>query len=143
MLDTSFDLWRTTCIVRTIPSRLTFISHQGRATLRTTLNELHRLCDNRTLVDIHTHDLRDNLAAFLHIHIIADMQVETLDEVLIIQRSALHCRTCQLHRIHVCHRRHSTSTSHLIRHLIQTGTDALCLELIGNGPTWTLGCKSK
>ena len=139
MLDATFDLWRTTCIVWTIPGSLAFISYQGRAAFRTTFDKLHRLCDDGALVDVDTHNLRDNLTALLHIDIIADMQVKTLDEVLIVQCGALYGSASQLHGIHIGHRGDGTCTPHLISYLVQTGTYSFCLELISNGPAWTLG----
>ena len=143
MLDATLDLWRTTRIVRTIPRCLALIAHQRRTALRTTLDKLHRLGDDGSLVDVHTHDLRDDLTAFLHIHIVADMQVETLDKILVVQRGALHGGTGQLHGIHVRHRGDGTRTPHLIGHFIQTRTGPLGLELIGDGPARTLGRKPK
>ena len=139
MLDASLDLWRTTCIVRTVPGGLSLIAHQGGATFWTAFDELDRLCDNRTLIDIDANNLGDDLTTFLHIDVVADMQVEALDEVLVVQGGSFHGSTCQLHRIHIRHRRHSTSAPHLIGHFVETGADALCLELIGDGPAWTLG----
>ena len=143
MFDASLDLRRTTCIVGTIPRCLTLITHQRGATLRTTLDKLHRHGDDRPLVDVHPHNLGDDLTTFLHIDIIADMQIKALDKVLIVQRGTFHSRTSQLHRIHIGYRRDGPCTSHLIGHLIQSGTHALSLELIGDGPTGTLGRKSQ
>ena len=71
------------------------------------------------------------------------MEIETLDEILIIQGGTLHGGTCQLHRIHIGHRRDGSSAPHLISHLIQTGADTFGLELIGNGPTRTLSSESE
>ena len=138
MLDATLDLRRTTRIVRTVMGGLAFIAHQLSATFRTMGDELHRLCDDGTLVEIHPHDLRDDLPTLLHIDIIADMQVETADEILVVQRGAFHGCSCQLHRVHIGHWRYCSCTPHLISHLIQSGAGPFSLELIGNGPPRTL-----
>ena len=143
MLDTPLNLRRTTRIVRTVMSGLAFIAHQLSATFRTMGDELHRLCDDGTLVEIHPHDLRNDLPTLLHIDIVADMQVETADEILVVQCGAFHRCSCQLHRVHIGHWRNRPSTSYLISHLIQSGTSPFCLELIGNGPTRTLSRESQ
>ena len=143
MFDTTFDLWRTTGIVRTIPCCLALISHQRSATLRTAFDELYRLCDDRTLVDIHTDYLWDNLTTFLYIYVVAYMEVEALDEILVVEGGSFYDGTSQLDRIHICHRGDGSSTTYLIGHLIKTGAYSLCLELICDGPARTLCREAK
>ena len=70
------------------------------------------------------------------------MQIKTLDEVLVVQRGALNCRSCQLHGIHIRHRCDGPCTANLIGDFIQAGTHTFCLELIGDGPARTLGGKT-
>ena len=139
VLDAPLDLRRATCIVRAVPGRLSLIADEWRAAFGTALDELYGLGDDRPLVDVHPNYFRNDLASLFHIDIIADMQVETLDEVLVVERGPLHGRTRQLHGIHIGHGRDGTSTPHLIGHLVQSGADALGLELIGDGPAGTLG----
>ena len=138
VLNATFDLWRTACVVRTVPGSLTFIAHQGRAAFRTAFDKLHGHSHERTFFDIHAHNLGDDLTAFLHKHIVADMQVERADEVFVVQGGTLHGGTRQLHGIHIRHRCDGTRAPHLISHLVQTRTHAFCLEFIGDGPAWTL-----
>ena len=143
MLDSPLDLRRTTAVVRTIVNGLALIAHQRRAAFGTARDELHRLCDDGTLVDVHPHDLRDNLATLLHIHIVADMQVKTLDEVLVVQRGTLHGGSSQLHGFHVGYRGYGSRTPHLISHFVQPCAGPFGLELIGNGPSRRLGRESQ
>ena len=138
MLDAALDLWRTSSIVRTIPRCLALVAYQGRAALRTALDKLDGLRDDGALVDVDTHDLRDDLTAFLHVDVVADMQVEGPDEVLVVERGALDGGSRQLHGIHVCHGGDGSCTTYLIGHLVETGTHALGLELIGDRPTGAL-----
>ena len=142
MLDTTLDLWRTTAIIWTIPRSLALVADQWGAAFRTTLNKLNGLGDDGALIDIHTNNFGDNLATLLYIYVVANMQVETLDKILVVKGGALNCCACQLYRIHVGHRGDSTSTAHLIGNLVQAGANTLGLELISDGPTWTLGCKA-
>ena len=143
MLDTPLNLRRTTRIVRTVMGSLAFIAHQLSAAFRTMGDELNWLCDDGTPVEIHPHDLRDDLPTLLHIDIVADVQVETADEILVVQCGAFHGCSCQLHRVHIGHWRNRSCTPHLISHLIQSGTSPFRLELIGNGPPRTLSCESQ
>ena len=130
MLNAPFDLWWTPRIVRTVPGCLALIAHKRCATFRTAFDKLHGLCHEGSLVDIHAHNLWDDLATFLHKHVVADVQVERADKVLVIQGGSLHGGTRQLHGIHIRHRCDGTRAPHR--------THAFCLEFIGDGPAWTL-----
>ena len=143
MLDAPLDLRRTTAVVRAIVHGLALVAHQRRAAFGTARDELHGLRDDGTLVDVHAHNLRNDLATLLHIHIVADMQVEALDEVLVVQRGTLHRGTCQLHGFHVGHRCHGSRSSHLIGHLVEPRAGPFGLELIGNSPSGRLGRESQ
>ena len=139
VLDAPLDLWRTAGVVRTVPGSLALISHQRGAALRAALDERDGLGDDGALGDVDTHNLRDDLTAFLHVDVVADMQVERTDEVLVVQGGTLDGGAGQLHGIHIRHRGDGSRTAYLIGDLIQTGTHALGLELIGNGPARALG----
>ena len=142
MFDASLNLWRTTGIVGTIPCSLALIAHQRCATFRTALDELYGLRDDRTLINVHTHNLGDNLTTLFHIDHITDVEVETTDKILVIQRCTLHDSTCQLYRFHVGNRRHRASTTYLVSHFQQTRAFTLSLEFIGDCPARALGCIS-
>ena len=143
VLYAAFYLWRTTCIVGAIPRSLALVANKRCSAFRTTLDELYWLGDDGALVDVNTHNLWDNLATFLHIYVITYMQVETLYKILVVQCGALYCGTSQLHRIHIGHRGDGSSTTNLIGYLVQAGANPLSLKLIGDGPSWTLGCKAQ
>ena len=142
MLDTTLDLWRTTAVIGTIPGCLALVAYQWCAAFWAVLDKLNGLGDDGALVDIHTNNLGNNLSTFLYIHVVANMQVKALDEILVVQRGTLYGCACQLHGIHVGHRRDGTCTTNLISNLVQSGANTLSLKLIGDGPTWTLGCKA-
>ena len=139
MLYAAFDLRRTAGVVGTIPSCLALVAHKGRSALGTALHELHRLRNDGPLVQVYPHNLGDNLAAFLHIHVVAYVKVERADEGFVVQRRAFHGRSGQLHGVHVGDGCHGTGAAHLVGHLIETGAGAFGLELIGDGPARTLG----
>ena len=136
-------LRRTTAVVGTVVNGLALVAHQRRTAFRAACDELYGLCDDGTLVDIHPHNLGDDLAAFLHIDIVADVQVETLDEVLVVQRGALHRGASQLHGFHVGNGGNGSRASYLIGHFIQPRTGPFGLELIGDGPSRRLGRESQ
>ena len=140
VLDASLDLRCAARVVGTVPGCLALVAHQRRAALRTALRKLHGLGNDGALVDVYANNLGDNLAALLNVHHVADMQVEATDEVLVVQRGTPHGGACQLYGLHVGNGRHGTRASHLVGDLQQSGTLALGLELIGNGPSGRLGC---
>ena len=143
VLYAALNLWRTPSVVRTIPRCFALVAHQWRAAFWTTLDKLYRLGDYWALIDVYTNYLWYDFATFLYIHVVAYVQVETLDKILVVQCGALHCGTCQLHRIHICHRSDSTSSAHLISYLVQSGANTLGFEFVCDCPSWTLGCKTK
>ena len=136
-------LRRAASVVRTVVDRLALDAHQRRAALRTARYELHRLSHDGALLNIHSHDFRYYLAAFLHIDVVAQMQVETLYEVLVVECGALDGCSCQLHGLHVGHRRYGTCAPHLIGNVNQSGACAFSLELICYCPSRTLGCEAQ
>ena len=143
MFYAAFDLRRTSRVIGAIVRCLALISHQFGTTLRTMGDELYTLGNDGTLVSIHPHDFRYDLSAFLHIDIIADVKVETADEIFIIQCGTFHGCASQQDRIHVRYRGNGTRSTHLIGHRVQPCQRSLCLEFIGNSPSRTLGSITK
>ena len=139
VLNAPLDLRRTAGIVGAVPDGLALIAHQRRAALWTAAYELHGLGNDGALVDVDADNLRDNLAALLHVDHVAQVQVERADEVLVVQRGAAHGGACQLHGLHVGHRGDGTGAAHLIGDLQQARLGTLGLELVGNGPAGRLG----
>src|SRR5574344_1766122 len=143
MLYPTLYLRRTSSVVRTVMHCLAFISHERCATFGTCLHKFHRLCAFLSALHIHTHNLRDYLSSLFHIHIVSQMQVETADEVLVVESGTLHHRSRKLHRLHVCHRGHGSRSPHLECHAKQSGALTLSLKLICYCPSRTLGCISQ
>ena len=143
MLNAPLDLRRTAGIVGAVPGGFALVAHQWRATFGAATDELDGLGYDGALVQVHAHDLRDDLATFLYIDMVANVQVEGADEVLVVQRGATHRGTGQLHRLHVGHGGHSARPPHLVGHFQQASARSLGLELIGNGPTGALGRESE
>ena len=56
MLYPTLYLWRTACIVRTVPCCLSLITNEFGAALRTVGYESYGLCDNRSLVKVYTYN---------------------------------------------------------------------------------------
>ena len=71
------------------------------------------------------------------------MQVERTDEVFVIKCGATNSSPRQLYRLHIGHRGDSSCAAYLISHLVQPCAGTLSLELIGDGPTRTLGRASQ
>ena len=113
-------------------------THQFSPTFRTILDELHLLHARLSLVFIDTHHLGDDFTTFLHIHHVANVKIKFLHHIGIVERGAFHNRTCQLHRVHVRNRSHSTRSSHLISHFVEPRTSPFCFKFIGNSPARTL-----
>ena len=85
VFDSAFELRRTVYIVGTIGCRFAGITYQGRTTLRTTLDEAHAVAQKHwPLVMIDSYNLRNDFASFLHINLVANMQIELLHNVLIV-----------------------------------------------------------
>ena len=143
MLYLALDLRRTCRIIGAIMGRFALITCQRTAAFRTFVDETDLIAYHKTGIHIHTYNLRNDFAALFHINHIANMQVESFDDVGIMQGSTFHHRTGQLNRIQIGHRCYSTSTSDLICHHIQSGACPFCLELVGYRPTGRLGCISQ
>ena len=138
MLYTPLYLRRTPGVVGAVMSRLTLVAHQFGTTFRAMRDEMHGLCAGRTLIRSHTDNLRNYLTALFHIDEIAYVQVETLYEVFVVERSPLHQSACQLHGFHICHGRDGTRAPHLVGHLAEACACPFGLELVGDGPSRTL-----
>ena len=86
MFDAPFDLRRTAGIVGAIPGGLAFVAHQGGAALGAALYELDlgpALGGDEGLID--GDNLGNNLAAFLHKHVVAQVEAQLLHEVGIVE----------------------------------------------------------
>ena len=139
MFDFSFNLWWTGSIIRTIMGRLALISCQRATTFRTTGNKTNFVAQHETSFLIHSHNLRNDFTPLFHIHHITQTQIQSFNNVSIVQGSTFDHRSGQLNRFQISHRSYGTGTPYLIGYHIQTGTCTFCLEFIGNCPTRRLG----
>ena len=96
-----------------------------------------------TGLDIDTDNLRDDFAAFFHKHLITQMQIESFDDIRIVEGCTLYGRPGQQYRFQVGNRSNGPRPSDLERHGVKACHGAFGLELVGNRPTRTLGCKSQ
>ena len=121
--------------VRAYPRRLALVTDKRRAAHRATFHKFHRTAAFLTLRFVDTYYLRNNLTAFLHVYIIAVVNVELADYILIMKRSALNHRAGKQYRLKICDRRNHPHPSGLERHEFQLCQCLLCLKLISYGPT--------
>ena len=140
MFDFTLDLWRARSVVGAIMGSFALITGQRTTAFRTFGDETNLVAQHETGFLIHPYNLRNDFSSLFHIYHIAQAQVQAFDDIGIVQRGALHNRTCQLHRIQIGHRSHGSCTTYLIGNAVQTGTSPFCLEFIGNRPTGRLGC---
>ena len=139
MLDAALYLCGATVFVRAVMCGFVLVAYQSAAAFRTVCDESHLLASFRTCVLVHSRNLRNDFAALFHVHHIAQMQVERLDDVGIVERSTFHHRTRKLNRFQIGHGSYRSRTSHLIRHLQQFGASLFRLKFISDGPARRLG----
>ncbi len=130
-------------VVRAVVNRLAVDAHQWCSALGATCDKLHWLRHDGALLDVHSHYFGNYLAAFLHIDVVAQMQVETLYEVLVVERGALDGGSSQLHWLHIGHRGDGSCASHLIGDVNQLGACAFRLELVCYCPSRALSRESQ
>ena len=138
MFYPALDLRWTSSIVRTIMCGFALISHKFGATLGAMGYKLNRLRPWLTTVGVDAHNLRNDLATLLHIHIIADVKIEAAYEIFVVKRGATHRGASKLHRLHVGNGRHGSCTANLIGDLVKAREGAFSFKLIGYSPSRTL-----
>ena len=139
----SFYLGRTGRVIGTIISCFTFITYQFASTLRAVSNESHFIANHYTGIFVYTNNLWNNFTAFLYIYHIANVKIESFNNICIMERGAFYHCSRQLHRVKIGNRSNGSRTPYLISHFVQAGTCPFCLKLIGNSPTGRLGCITK
>ena len=139
MLYLALYLRRASCVIRTIVASLAGIAHKGRATFGAMCGKGYRSGIRLSAVFSHSHYLRDYLAALFHIHEVAFVKIETLDEVLIVECGASDCSSGKMHGVHICHGSDGACATHLICHLEQACAGALRLVFVCYGPSRRLG----
>ena len=140
MYKLSFYLCRAARLVRTERLGLLFVPDQLGSAVGTCFREV-RLCDIRSsLAQLYPCNLRDDLASFLYVDIVAYVDIELLHLVGIVQGSTLHHGSAQLYRLQICDRSHRSCPADLVVYAEQLGQCLLCLELVGYSPSRELGC---
>ena len=144
MLDLPLDLGRTAGFVRTIVSRFSFRTHQRCPAFGTGTDETDLIAHQQTAgFDIDTDNLRNDLAAFLHEHLVTQMQVESFDNIRIVKGSTLYGRSGQQYRLQIGNRSDGSCPPDLERHGVKARHGTFGLELVGNRPTWAFGRESQ
>ena len=143
MFYSSLDLRWTSSIVRTIMCGFTLISHKFGATFGAMGYKLNRLRPWLTTVGVDAHNLRNDLATLLHIHIITYVKIKAAYEIFVVKRGATHRGAGKLHRLHVGNGRHGSCTAHLIGDLVEAREGAFGFKLIGYSPARTLCCEAQ
>ena len=108
VLDAPHDLWRAGVAVDTVVAHRAIDLLKWRTTSGTTLWQAYRLRLGSSETSLHGGDLRNDLATLLYIYVVMVVQVETFDELLVVQRSATHHRPRDEDRLHIGHRRDDT-----------------------------------
>ena len=85
----------------------------------------------------------DDFTAFFHIHHVAYMQVQSFDNICIVQRGTFHNGAGQLHGVQIGNRSHCTGTSYLIGDFVQPCQCTFCLKFVCDGPSGGLRCESQ
>ena len=140
VLNATLELGRTLGVVGAIMRRFAFVAHEGCATLGTGGAEHDlRSWHKRACLGVDAHDLRNDFARLLYVHIVAQVEVELVDDVGIVKRCALDDGARKLHGIHIRHGSYGTRTTHLEGHLVEHRATTLGLKLISDCPTRTFG----
>ena len=127
---------RRTGIIGTVGGRLALIAYEWGAALRTFVHEFHRCAEMRTaLFLVYSDDLRNDLASFLYVNPISEMQVQLPNDVFVVKRSTFHHRSRQQYRFHIRDGSDRTCSAHLEGHLVEAGQCPLRLKLVGDGPS--------
>ena len=139
VLDAPCYLRTAVIFIGTRPCGFPLDAHKRRATNRAGSHKLHRLASGLPLLHIHPYNLGNYLAALLHIHEIAFVDVELAYYILVVERCALHYCARQLHRLEICHRGDYTASSGLKRHIFQLRALPLRCKLVCHSPPRRFG----
>ena len=139
MLHTPLHLGRTQQGVGAVVQRFTLLTLQGCAALRTRGGVHQRLCICRTRFHLYPHDFGNDLASFLHKHVVAHTQVEFGDLVGVVQGGAAHSGSGQKDGFQFGNGRNGAGAAYLVGDRVEAGGQLFGLELIGDGPAWALG----
>ncbi len=85
MFDAPFDLGRAFFGVGTVMHSLILIAHQRGVAIRTMTDKRHLVAQQKARLLIHTGNFGDDLPALLHKNHIANMQIEGVDGIFVIE----------------------------------------------------------
>ena len=125
------------------PLGLVFLAHEGSAAVGADGGELRPRGASLALRGFHCRYFGDYLAALLHIHPVAFVDVQGGHLVGIDQRGTLDYGAAELYRLQVCHRSNGPGAAHLIVDGQDGGEGLLGLELVCYRPTGHLGRKAQ
>ena len=144
MLYFPFNLRRTSGFIGAIVGCFSFKTYQFAAAFGTMGDKLHFFTDKHTAgILIDTGYFGDDFTAFFHIHHVAYMQVQPLDNICIVQGGTFHNGAGQLYGGQIGNRSDCAGTSYLVGNPIQACQCTFCLEFVCDGPPGGLGCESQ
>src|SRR5690349_21671689 len=124
--------------------RLTFRAHYVPAAHRAALGHMERLVPARmVLVFHHLYDLRDYIAAALHLYPVADLDPEAFDLVHVVQRGPAHSRSADWNRLEMSDRSQLSRPSHLRNNVLDLRHGRACGVLVCDSPTGCLASKTE
>ena len=140
MNELSLDLCRAAALVRAECLGFFLVSDERSAAVRACFREVGENSVRGSHAQLHRSDLRDDLSSFLHIDVVAYMNIQQLHLVGIVEGCPLDNGSAELYRLQVCHRGDCSCPSYLIVYADQTGECLLGLEFICHRPPRELGC---
>ena len=139
MLYSALDLGGAAVLVRAEPLRLGLAPDQRRTAVGAGFREHRGNACGRAQGLLHGGDLRDDLAALLHIDPVPDAHVELGHPLVVVESGPLHHRAAELDGGEVGHGGHRAGPSHLIVDAQDLGAGLLGLEFIRDRPSRGLG----
>ena len=143
MLDAAFDLRRTGCCVGTVMGSFSFDAHQGGATFGTIAYESQGAAVGQAPAGIYTGYFGDDFTPFFHADHIVQMQIESRNDVGIMQGGSFYSGSGQRHRFEVGYGSYSACATHLKIYRTQAGEGAFGFKLIADGPTGCFSSKAQ
>lgn len=134
VFDAPRDLRRAAMLVGAVVLRLVLIAHQGGAAGRAVRGVMDGPCVCGPSGKVHCGDLGNDLAAFFHLHQVAEVQVQLGDLVGIVDAGPFHGGAGQFHGIQYCNGGYGTGAPHEEFHAQELGELLLGGEFVGNGP---------
>ena len=139
VLDAAHDLRWAVVLIGTRPRCFTLHTHQLSAASGTVRHEGDLLGLRVAPRQFHTGDFGDDFATLFHVHPVALVDVEAVEDVGIVQRCALDDGAGEQYRLEVGHRSDDTKAAHVERHEAQLCQRSFGRKLICHSPARGLG----